>query len=24
MMKLIGYISNMNCDIDNLIDKSCF
>jgi len=24
MVKLIDYVSNMNCDIDSLIDKNCF
>jgi len=24
MMKLVFYISSMNCDIDSLIGKSCF
>jgi len=24
MMKLVDYVSSMNCDIDSLIDKDCF
>jgi len=24
MVKLVDYVSNMNCDIDSLIRKNCF